>query len=221
MPDHLDAPVILALDTCLAACSVALLRGAEILAWRTEAMTRGHQERLAPMVHDLMAEQGMGFPMIDRIGVTLGPGSFTGLRVGLAFAKGLALALGKPCVGVGTLEALAAGVVGEGAVAAVIDAGRGRLYLQLFDGGAALSGPDILSLELAISRLVEVFPLGDVTLTGPGVDLLAAALPGAQFAPQSAPDPRALARLAARAAIVAPRPLYLRPPDAKIKAAAA
>ena len=71
-------------------------------------MHRGHQERLAPLVAEAMAQAGAAFPDLDRIGVTVGPGSFTGLRVGLAFAKGLAIALGIPCVGVGVLDALAA-----------------------------------------------------------------------------------------------------------------
>ena len=98
----------LALDTCLAACSAALDRDGQTVGWISEPMARGHQERLAPMVRDLMADCGVAFGDLDRIGVTVGPGSFTGLRVGLAFAKGLALALNRPCVGVGALEALAA-----------------------------------------------------------------------------------------------------------------
>ena len=102
--------ILLALDTCLGACSAAIVDGAQVVASVSEPMTRGHQERLAPMARDLMAEGGLAFTRLDRIGVTIGPGSFTGLRVGLAFAKGLALALDRPCVGVGTLEALAASV---------------------------------------------------------------------------------------------------------------
>jgi tRNA threonylcarbamoyladenosine biosynthesis protein TsaB len=211
--------IVLALDTCLAACSVALLRDGETLGWLSEPTARGHQERLAPMTRDLMARTGVQFAGLDRIGVTVGPGSFTGLRVGLAFAKGLAFALGRPCVGVGTLEALAAGLEGGGPCAAVIDAGRGRVYVQLFDGEASLSGPDILPLETAAARLVEVFAASEVTLTGPGADLLVAALPGGSVHAQPAPDPRAVARRAASAPSAPPRPLYLRPPDAKAKAA--
>jgi tRNA threonylcarbamoyladenosine biosynthesis protein TsaB len=141
------------------------------------------------------------------------------LRVGLAFAKGLAFGLGRPCVGVGTLEALAAGLEGGGPCAAVIDAGRGRVYVQLFDDEASLSGPDILSLEAAAARLVEVFAASEVALTGPGANLLAGALPGGSVHAQPAPDPRAVARRAASAPPTPPRPLYLRPPDAKAKAA--
>jgi tRNA threonylcarbamoyladenosine biosynthesis protein TsaB len=209
--------VVLALDTCLASCSTALARDGETLGWRREAMLRGHQERLAGMTGEVVKAAGLDFAAVDRIGVTVGPGSFTGLRVGLAFAKGLALALDRPCVGVTTLEALAAGVEGEGPRAAVIDAGRGRVYLQTFAGEAATSGPDILFLELAIARLAEIDPSGEITLTGPGAHLLDGALPRARTVDNAAPDPRVVARLALNAPLVRPRPLYLRPPDAKAK----
>lgn len=211
--------IVLALDTCLAACSVALLRDGEVIGALSEPTARGHQERLAPMTRDLMAGAGLEFAALARIGVTVGPGSFTGLRVGLAFAKGMAFALHKPCVGVGTLEALAAGLEGGGPRAAIIDAGRGRVYVQLFDGPASLSGPDILPLETAAARLVEVFASSDVDLTGPGADLLVGVLPGATVRSQAAPDPRVIAALAAVALEAPPRPLYLRPPDATAKAA--
>ena len=211
--------IVLALDTCLPACSVALARDGQILGWLSEPTARGHQERLAPMTRDLMATAGLDFAALDRIGVTVGPGSFTGLRVGLAFAKGLAFALGRPCVGVGTLEALAASVAGDGPKAAVIDAGRGRVYMQLFDGAISLSGPDILPRETAVARLIEVYASAEVLLTGPGAALLAGALSGAIVRPLTAPDPRAVAHLAAEAPPAPPRPLYLRPPDATAKAA--
>lgn len=211
--------IVLGLDTCLAACSVALLRDGEPLGWLSEPTARGHQERLAPMTRDLMAAANLEFAALDRIGVSVGPGSFTGLRVGLAFAKGLAFALRRSCVGVGTLEALAAGLETGGPRAAAIDAGRGRVYIQMFDGPVSLSGPDILPLETAAARLVEVFAASVVVLTGPGADLLAGSLPGGRIHVQATPDPRTVARLAAAAPLAPPRPLYLRPPDAKAKAA--
>src|SRR5579872_7102287 len=106
--------IVLGLDTALGACSAAVLAQGRPLAVRSEPMTRGHQERLALMVREAMEAAGLPFSSLDRVGVTVGPGSFTGLRVGLAFAKGLGLALAKPCVGVGTLEALAASAPGAG-----------------------------------------------------------------------------------------------------------
>ena len=209
--------IVLALDTCLGACSVAVLDGDSVLARASELMMRGHQERLGPMTFDVMKEAGMGFESLDRIGVTVGPGSFTGLRVGLAFAKGLALALDRPCVGIGSLEALSAGIVPIGASAAVIDAGRGNVYLQRFDGGGAVGGPDVLPVDLASARLAEATGLGEVTLVGPSAALLAAIAPKARAVVLAAPAPETVARLAARAPPVPPMPLYLRPPDAKPK----
>ena len=117
--------LVLGLDTCLSSCSVAVLDGERVLASAREVMARGHQERLAPMARDVMAEAGVTFERLDRIAVTVGPGSFTGLRVGIAFAKGLAFALDKPAVGLGTLEALAAQA--PGLVFPAIEARRGRV----------------------------------------------------------------------------------------------
>ena len=163
--------ITLALDTCLGACSAAVIDDGHVVASRSEPMTRGHQERLGPLVRELMMGAGLAFPAIERIGVTVGPGSFTGLRVGLAFAKGLALALGRPCVGVGSLEALAASIDRNGSAAAVIDAGRGAVFLQLFENGAGLTAPDSVDLGVAAARLVEVFADRSFTL----VDLAPAA----------------------------------------------
>src|SRR6478735_1984689 len=100
--------IVLGLDTCLSSCSVAVLDGERVVASAREVMARGHQERLAPMARTVMAQAGVPFGRLDRIAATVGPGSFTGLRVGVAFAKGLALALDRATVGIGTLEALAA-----------------------------------------------------------------------------------------------------------------
>jgi tRNA threonylcarbamoyladenosine biosynthesis protein TsaB len=211
--------IVLAVDTCLSACQAALVQDGRVRARMSEAMQRGHQERLAPMVRELMEEARAPFSVLVRIGVTVGPGSFTGLRVGLAFAKGLGLALSRPCVGVGTLYALAIDAEPRGPCAAVIDAGRGRVYLQLFDAGEPLTSPDILGLDEALARIVEVFPLGEFTIAGPGAALIGEAWPAARLAAPVAPDPAVVARLAAASPPVPATPLYLRPPDATPKAA--
>jgi len=209
--------IVLGLDTANGACSAAVVRDGVVLATLSEPMTRGHQERLAPLVREAMDQASVAFADLDRIGATVGPGSFTGLRVGLAFAKGLALALGKPCIGVGSLEALAASQPGPGLTAAVIDAKRGQVYLQLFDGGAALMAPDALPVELAAARIAELWRGGPARLVGPGAALLAGVAPGIQVIERPAPDPVALCALAAaRPADVPARPLYLRAPDAKL-----
>ena len=90
---------ILAVDTALGACSVALLSDDKILAHIFEPMDRGHAERLAPMVDEAMTQANLDFPELDRLAVTTGPGTFTGQRVGLAFMRGLRLALKRPLAG--------------------------------------------------------------------------------------------------------------------------
>lgn len=208
--------IVLGLDTCLNACSVAVCDGETVLAFRSEAMARGHQERLAPMAQAVMADGGLAFDRLERIGATVGPGSFTGLRVGVAFAKGLASALAIPAVGVGALEALAAEAAGL--VAAVIDARRDQLYLQIFEDGVALMAPDVLPLGTAAARLAELAMGRPITLIGSGAPLLAEAAPGAAILTPEGCDARLVARLAAARPVTPIRPLYLRAPDAKLPA---
>lgn len=206
--------IVLALDTCLNACSVAVMDGEQVLAHASEVMARGHQERLAPMARRVMIDAGLGFPQLQRIGVTLGPGSFTGLRVGLAFAKGLASALSIPAVGVGTLEALAA--EGDGLVFAVIDARRDQLYLQAFEAHRPLMAPDALSVGSAAARLAEIAMGRPVTLVGPGAHLLAQAAPNAHLIPLESADARQVAEIARIRQASPLKPLYLRAPDARL-----
>jgi tRNA threonylcarbamoyladenosine biosynthesis protein TsaB len=206
--------IVLALDTCLEACSAAVLQDGVVRAERIEPMARGHQERLAPLVQETMAAAGVGFGELDRIGVTVGPGSFTGLRVGLAFAKGLGAALSIPVVGVGTLEALAAAGP-EGVTFAALDAKREQIYLQAFADGEPLMAPDALAVEVAAARVAEL-ARGQVSLVGSGAPRLAEVLPQARVIEAAFAAPSAVAALAARKAPVPPRPLYLRAPDAKL-----
>lgn len=206
---------ILALDTCVDACSVAVWTDGHARAAISEPMTRGHQERLAAMAAEALAQAAMAPADLDRIAVTVGPGSFTGLRVGLAFAKGLALALDRPCIGVGTLEAMAHGQAGF--VAAALDARRGRVYLQAFADGRPVMAPDALEVEVAAARLAELWRGGPAQLIGSGAPLLAEVLPSAEIVADAAPDPAHIAEIAAaRTPGAPPRPLYLRAPDAKI-----
>lgn len=175
-------------------------------------MQQGHQERLAPLAAEVMAEAGVGFEAIDRVGVTVGPGSFTGLRVGLSFAKGLGLALDRPVVGIDSLEAIAASADRSGPGLVLIDARRGQAYARRFEGGTAASSSEAVTLEtLAAGPPVD-------WIAGPGADLARDALPGAVVDARAACDPAALARLAAAAdpASHPPEPVYLRAPDAKL-----
>jgi tRNA threonylcarbamoyladenosine biosynthesis protein TsaB len=207
--------IVLALDTALSATAVAVVAGDEVVARLVEPMERGHQERLAGLVRDAMGEARLAFDRLDRIGVTVGPGSFTGVRVGLAFAKGLALALGIPCVGVGTLAALAASAsaLNCGRVAAAIDGRRGQVYLQLFADGEALTSPEALSHDDAARRIAAS---GAERLLFAGAEAIAA-FADLKVERVSQADPAAVARLAALAPppLAPPAPLYLRAPDAK------
>jgi tRNA threonylcarbamoyladenosine biosynthesis protein TsaB len=180
-------------------------------------MHRGHQERLAPLVAEALAASGADLGAVGRIGVTTGPGSFTGLRVGLAFAKGLAIARGVPCVGVTTLQALAASVEGEEVLAA-IDAKRDQVYLQLFASGAPAGDPEAVALADTGAWLERRGAGRGLTVVGSGAPLLAG-LTG-RSVELAAPDPVAIARLAMSAPdpAVMPAPLYLRAPDARLPA---
>lgn len=200
---------VLVIDTALDACTAAVFEDGRALGVRSEAMARGHSERLGGFVRDAVADAG-GFEGLDRVGVTVGPGSFTGLRVGLAFAQGLGAALDLPVIGVSTLAALARTADGgEGATAAVIDARRGQVYVQLFVDGAPVSEAEALIVEEAGTRLSV--DGRSWRFAGSGVGLVG----GGEGAP-TAPDPAALAALTAAydPAAHPPAPLYLRAPDA-------
>jgi tRNA threonylcarbamoyladenosine biosynthesis protein TsaB len=210
---------LLAVDTALGACSAALLDGDEILAHNFEAMDRGHAERLAPMVEEIMKQAGMAFAALERLAVTTGPGTFTGQRVGLAFMRGLRLALKRPLTGLTTLETIAAGAMDETkkTKAAVIhDARREEAYLLLQDGERTIQQPIVLPFQDAIAR-IRAF--GSCALAGTGAAVAKESL-GGDFTLSSIRQPHALwvARLAQKrsSAPEAPGPLYLRAPDAKL-----
>lgn len=206
---------VMVIDTALGLCTAGVFEAEPVLkslGLRSEAMSKGHHERLGGMARDAAAEAS-GLKGLDRIGVTVGPGSFTGLRVGLAFAHGLGAALDLPVVGLSSLDALAASVE-DANVAALIDARRGQVYARFWREGRAEGPPEPLSIEAARRRLTAFDR--DLTLVGSGAPLVADAAPQARIVDLVGPDPWALARLAAAAdpARSEARPLYLRAPDA-------
>lgn len=202
----------LAIDTALGACTAAVVEDGRVLAARSETMERGHQERLGGLVREILAEAGLEGDLpgrLDRILVTVGPGSFTGLRVGLAFAQGLGFALDRPVTGVSTLAALAASADGEGRVLAVIDARRDQVYFAAYDGQTETIPSEALGLAEARARLSDLREAGPVQLVGSGAALIG------EPSDILVPTPEGLARLATRPVDVGPvRPLYLRAPDA-------
>ncbi len=203
--------LILAVDTALNACSVALLRSGQALVARVEPMAKGQAERLAPMAREVLAEAGIKPAEINRIAVTRGPGAFTGLRIGLAFARGFAVALDRPCVGISTLEVLAHGAATQRVVAAIEVAGS--LFVGAWEGRTCVMEPCRLPAEEILASLA-----GDWTLTGPGAKSLARLRPDWPLVSQDLPDPIVLAQLAQHLdpALNPPAPLYLRGHEAKL-----
>jgi tRNA threonylcarbamoyladenosine biosynthesis protein TsaB len=216
--------LILAIDTALDACSAAVLDSgaSRLIAQESQPMKRGHAEALMPLIARVMGEAAIAFAALDRIAVTTGPGSFTGLRVGLSAARGIALAAGKPVVGITTLTAYAAPVVSVNAVQPVIsaiDARHDHVYVQVVGGdGSSLMTPRVAPIEEALGAS----RFGAPHLVGNAAQILADrwpkdALPPFQVDALPAPD---IAWVAWLGAAVDPdtapaRPYYLRAPDAK------
>lgn len=210
----------LALDTANDRIAVALAGEGRAVA-RSEVISRGHAERLFPLIDEVLSSAGAGIEDVMRVAVNVGPGSFTGIRIAVAAARGLGLALGIPVVGIDALRLIAASLDEpvEGPVLAAVDARRGEVY-------AALYGPegDLLEAPFAADAEAVFARIGDraALLAGSGAAILAqqAAISGLRVPPVSVmmvTDPLVLARLGnlADPAIALPRPLYLRAPDAK------
>jgi len=209
---------IFAADTALGACSVAVLDGDAILARRYVEMPRGHAEALAPMADAAMREAAIAFDDLDRLAVTTGPGTFTGQRVGLAFMRGLRVALKIPLIGVTTLQAMAAQACAESGLpnAAILhDARRGEVYALLAKNGAVVFGPLVAPLDEVAATIAAAgaMPLALAGTAAPSLNLSGAVLTSVMH-----PDALWVARLALHAPepADAPKPLYLRPADAKL-----
>ncbi len=167
---------ILAIDTSCGAASVAVVESGRLepLAVVSRAMERGHAEALAPMVEEAARSVEGGLASLDRIAVTTGPGSFTGIRVGVALARAMGLALGVPVVGVSTLMAFAAQLLSaprQGVIAAAIDARHGSVYFQLFEpSGRPLGPPRCDALRECVRQIGD----GPALLAGSAAALVAA-----------------------------------------------
>jgi tRNA threonylcarbamoyl adenosine modification protein YeaZ len=214
---------VLAIDTALGACAAAVLDSAAgaILASESLSMQRGHAEAIMPLIARVMDAARCEFTELDRIAVTVGPGSFTGLRVGISAARGIALAAGKPAIGLSTLSAFAAPHVAarsDQIIIAAIDARNEQVYFQIF----AANGKTIVPPRLdRVRTAVRAVPVGPTIITGSGAALVAANWPSGSPTPHveahAGPDIGWVARLGAAAEDegAAPKPLYLRRPDAR------
>jgi tRNA threonylcarbamoyladenosine biosynthesis protein TsaB len=220
---------VLAIDTALGACQVAVLDTSPGIMLASESLTMrtGHAEAIMPLVARVMHEAEIEFAELDRIAVTTGPGSFTGLRVGISAARGIALAAGKPAVGLTTLASFAAPHIAADdamAVVSVIDARHDNVYLQVFGGGGrTVVPPRVAPLREAVRAALT----GPTRLVGTAANLVAEAWPRAEPPPtlvdqRVAPEIGWVARLGAAAgdAHGSPRPVYLRAPDAQPQDAA-
>jgi len=220
---------VLGMDTALGACSAAIVIDGAAKAVRHTVQARGHAETIMSQVAEVCEEAGLAIKDLDRIGITVGPGTFTGQRVGLAAARGLVLGTQVQLIGVTTGQAVAAGIK-DGRpgdfLFAVFDARRGQVYSQGFDHDlCALTPPELLALSAVAPRIAGIVPPGgQALLAGSGAVLVRADLrrAGVQIGETTAPaqpDARQVARLAARVPVPdgpAPAPLYLRAPDAKL-----
>lgn len=221
---------ILALDTAQSFCSVALLDDIRVVAMRSRAMERGHAEALMPMVLAAMADAGVTLKEIDLFAATQGPGAFTGIRIGLAAARGMALAAGKPCWGVGTIAAVARAVDSterSGRILLVaLETKRDDVYAQVFDERlVALDDARAVAVDVVaedVRRLKKpVLVAGDAKVRVLGALPEALSADGADVVI----NPAIVAHIAREEWVAAgmpatpsaPRPYYLRPPGVTLK----
>lgn len=203
--------LVLGINTVADACEAALVRDGVVIAALAEPMNQGHDARLAPVVERLMTEAGVAFAELGRVAIVVGPGSFTGVRVGVAFARGLSLSLDIPAVGVTSLEAIS-GMPREGSVLGLLPAKRRPPHRtwwgQLIDGGRGRAEPFeagegelaglVAGMDAVCGGLADLPDLGTRQISG-------------------APSAAAAALFAARLAegdLPPPRPVYVREPDA-------
>lgn len=202
---------VLALETSGASCSVAVLIADVIAAHRREAMLRGQSEALLPMVGEAMREAGLGFAALDLVAVTVGPGAFTGIRIGLAAARGIGLAAAKPVLGVTTFDAIGEAAGWPSALLAAVDSRRDDVvFLQML--------PEGIPAQVAPEAVARWVPPGPVRVAGDAAERVAALIGERAELVGALPDATAVARLASKrwrpgVALAPPRPLYLRAAD--------
>ncbi len=228
--DDRPDPLLLAIDTAGSVCSVAIGRGDIVLAAERRALRHGHAEALLPMIDRVVAAAGLQPKALDIIAAAVGPGGFTGIRVGLGAARGIALALQARAIGVTSFAAVAAALVDDkyraDMLLVALDSRRDDLYVQLYDRRAVmpLATPQAVLPEALADYVAAIVGAGPLLVAGDMAEAAATALgrrPRIEIAAGSAPDATGVLAAAWRQAKSAPagsplQPLYLRPPDVSL-----
>ncbi|MDX9690127.1 MAG: tRNA (adenosine(37)-N6)-threonylcarbamoyltransferase complex dimerization subunit type 1 TsaB [Alphaproteobacteria bacterium] len=209
--------IILSIDSASVGCAVCVWQDGALLSLRNETMQRGQDARLIPLVQEAMTQASVGFSQLDRMAVTRGPGSFTGLRIGLAAARGLGLAAKKPVIGIDRFAIFRHLYAQETRpLVVILESRRLELYVQMFDGAMPVSRPVMLppkEIETLLKEKPEAVVVGDAAES-----LAAISIAPERFLPQQGQEVVACAELAQQVADLCdpaflPRPLYLRAPD--------
>lgn len=204
-----SSPLLLAFDTSGPHCSAALIRGSDLLAQKTEEMSKGQAERLFPLLEELMTEHRVTWENLEGIGVGIGPGNFTGIRLSVSAARGLAVSLGRPAIGVSMFEALTFGY--DAPVLCSLDARRDRVYAQL------LNDTPMTPVHCHFDDVPLPSPKAEAAVIGHRAQELADRTGGVVLQP-AYPLAEAIARKAVsrldKAQGPAPAPLYIKPADA-------
>jgi len=208
-------PTILAFDTAAAHCAAALLYDDAVYGETLVPMKRGQAEALLPLLDATLSAKGQTYADLDAIAVGVGPGNFTGIRIAVSAARGLALSLGVPVVGVSTFEIMAFQHMGENVLVS-LKAPRGQAYVQPFRRGEPVGDARMIDPEAPPRDLQMSFGM---LVLGHRARQIAGVFEASYFETEIEDLPRRLcliadAKLSGAAAIPAPTPLYIRPPDA-------
>lgn len=211
--------IVLSLDCASSGCGVCVWQDGRLLAQQHENMERGQDARLMPLVQEVMAQAGLSYPELDRVAVTRGPGSFTGLRIGLAAARGIGLAANKPVIGIDRFAVHRAQQAEKGrGLLVVLESRREELYLRFYPVQEEPHEPRMLCPPEIASFVKEQ---NNVLIAGDAHDVLAAHFVPELFVAPTEPECVTAARLATQIQVgdpaYLPRPLYLRAPDVTIK----
>ncbi len=210
---------VLSLDSASGACAVCVWQDGRVLAQAEERMERGQDARLIPLVLEVMAKAKTDFTQLDRIAVTRGPGSFTGLRIGLAAARGIGMAAEKPVIGINRFTIFREQNLDKN-LFIILESKRQELFCQFYPAQTNAAEPSMMLPEEIVTFARTQ---SNLTLAGDALHHLRQLLPSMPYAEKVEPEVITASILASRAALgdpdFLPRPLYLRAPDVTMLAA--